>query len=438
VSRFLASVCVPFVLLCLSPLQQTVVAQEGKTISLSEAGENALKQSQLTLPGSPAFHLTATIANSNNSGSTGTAEIEEYWLSPQNWRRRIESSGFSQTLIVEGDKVSEQDRGDYYPLWLRNLVTAIFDPLPMFEQLGHFKGQVEVPDEAGDIACLNFAVPSGVVPVRTSLPYAFCFKGTHALLQQVVTPGYKAQFEDYKPFNGRMVARRIKADLGSGTVLTATITALDQTVPSDRSLLTVSQPTPAAGQLKTMQVDESIARKIAVAAPDIAWPAVREGKTSGTLSVYVSVDRMGHVREVWPLASDNPELNSAACEQLMHWQFQPYVNGAPMQMETVLNFAFNAMLGEPIPLLSNAAARKLAAHPVEPHFKPGDASPGTKFSLRVRVDETGKIASIKNLSNAAAPLVSAAERALGQWRFRPYQRDGKPDKFDADIIFTVR
>lgn len=437
-SRSLGRICVPLVLLYLAPLLQAVALQEGKTISLSEAAGNALKQSQLTLPGSPTFHLTAKIVNSDNHGSPHTAEIEEYWLSPQNWRRRTESPGFSQTMIVEGDKVSEQDTGDYYPLWLRNLVTGIFDPLPMFEQLDHFKGQVEVPDEADDIACLNFAVPSGIAPVRTSLPYAFCFQGTHALLQQVVTPSYKAQFEDYKPFNGRMVARRIKTDLGSGTVLTATITALDQSVPSDRSLLTVTQPTPLAGQLKSTQIDESIARNIAVAAPDIAWPAVREGKTSGTLSVYVSVDRLGHVREVWPLASDNPELNSAARQQLMNWQFQPYVNGAPMQMETVLTFAFNAMMGEPIPLLSNGAARKLAAHLVEPHFRPGEASPGTKFSLRVRVDEQGKITSIKNVSSAAAPLVAAGERALRQWRFRPYLRDGKPDRFDADIAFAVR
>jgi len=417
---------------------QAAGAQEGKTVNLSEAAANALKQSQLTLPGSPPFHLKAEIASSTNPSSTYTAEIEEYWLSPQNWRRRIESPGFSQILIVEGDKISEQDTGDYYPLWLRNLVTAIFDPLPMYEQLGHFKGDVEVPAEADDTACLNFAVPSGVPPVRTSLPYAFCFQGTRALLRQVVTPGYKAQFEDYKPFNGRMVPRRIKADLGSGTILIATITALDNALPADRSLFTVSHPTPAAEELKSMQIDESIARRITVAAPDIAWPAVREGKTSGTLSVYVSVDRLGHVREVWPLASDNPELNSAAREQLMHWQFQPYVNGAPMQMECVLNFAFNAMMGEPIPLLSNAAVRKLAAHVVEPHFTRGTFKPGTKFSLRVRVDEQGRIANIKNVSNAAAPLVSAAEQALRQWRFRPYLHDGKPDRFDADITFTVR
>lgn len=435
---FPARACLLLSALYLAAWTQAAVAQEGKMVSLSEAGANALKQSQLTLPGSPAFHLKARITNSADPSSPYAAEIEEYWLSPQNWRRKIESSGFSQTLIVEGSKISEQDTGDYYPLWLRNLVTAIFDPLPMHEQLDLFKGNVEVPAEADDLACLNFAVPSGVPPVRASLPYAFCFQGTRALLQQVLTPGYKARFEDYKPFNGRMVPRRIKADLGAGAVLMATITALDNNLPSDRSLFTVSQPTLPGSQLRSMQIDESIARKITVAAPDIAWPAVREGKTSGTLSVYVSVDRLGHVREVWPLASDNSELNSIARDQLMHWQFQPYVNGGPMQMECVLTFAFTAMMGEPIPLLSNDAARRLATHVVEPHFAPGEANRGTRFSLRVRVDEHGRIASIKNISNAAAPLESAGEQALHQWRFRPYLRDDKPDKFDADITFTVR
>jgi hypothetical protein len=31
----------------------------------------------------------------------------------------------------------------------------------------------------------------------------------------------------------------------------------------------------------------------------------------------------------------------------------------------------------------------------------------------------------------------AAHRAVRQWHFRPYLRDGKPDIFGADIIFRV-
>jgi hypothetical protein len=38
-------------------------------------------------------------------------------------------------LIVNGDQVSEEDKGDYFPWWLNDLVTAIFDPVPMLDSL---------------------------------------------------------------------------------------------------------------------------------------------------------------------------------------------------------------------------------------------------------------------------------------------------------------
>lgn len=414
------------------------LAQE-KTISLGDAAASAVKQSQLTLPGSAPFHLKASITNEANPASDYKATIEESWLSPKHWRRTIDSPGFSQTLVVDDDKISETDRGDYYPLWLRDLVTAIFDPLPMAQQLQHFRGTVTLPgDSDSSYSCANFAVPGGVPPVKSNLAYAFCFRGKSGLLQDVATPGYKAHFDGYQPFKGRMVARRMVADFAPDVKLQAQITSLEGTLPNSRELFAVDQPTPPAHQLNSQEVAEATARAITVAAPPVAWPAVREGKTSGTIGVYISVDKLGQVREVWPLQSDSPELNAAARQQLMQWRFQPYVNGVRMQMESVLTFAFQTAMGTPIPLLSNAEARKLATHMVEPHVPRGKASGKKTFTLRIRVDEQGKLVRALNLKNAPPTLYTAGKKALQQWRFRSYVRDGKPDMFDADIVFEVR
>ena len=144
------------------------------------------------------------------------------------------------------------------------------------------------------------------------------------------------------------------------------------------------------------------------------------------------------MREVWPLSSDNPDVTAAARQQVMKWRFQPYVNGVPMQMESILTFAFNAVKGAPIPLLSNAQGRRLATHVVEPHVPRGKARAGTTFTLRIRVDERGKLVRVLNPKGAAPELYQAGEKALQQWRFRPYMRNGKPDLFDADITFKVR
>ncbi len=44
------------------------------------------------------------------------AQVEEYWVSPTKWKRTIESPHFSQTLVVNGDAVSEQGHGRLLPL----------------------------------------------------------------------------------------------------------------------------------------------------------------------------------------------------------------------------------------------------------------------------------------------------------------------------------
>jgi outer membrane biosynthesis protein TonB len=156
------------------------------------------------------------------------------------------------------------------------------------------------------------------------------------------------------------------------------------------------------------------------------------------MSVYVSVDRSGHVREMWPLVSNNLELNDAAREQLLHWQYKPYNNGGPSQMEAVLTFAFSTRIENPIPVLSDSEARKLATRIVEAVVPVGKARKGTKFSLRVGVDEAGKTQTVQNQNKVAPALYTAGVAALKQWRFRPCLNHGKPDRFYADITFQVR
>jgi hypothetical protein len=62
------------------------------------------------------FTVRVHLFESTNPPSPYRADIEEYWVSPQEWRRSIDTPEFKQTLIANGDQVSEQDTGDYYPL----------------------------------------------------------------------------------------------------------------------------------------------------------------------------------------------------------------------------------------------------------------------------------------------------------------------------------
>ena len=422
-----------------SSLAVSALAQEAgdKVVSIGQAADQAVQQSKLTLAGAAPFHLKAHITNAGAPKTEYSADVEEYWASPQEWRRTVQSAGFSQTLIVNGDKISEKLTGDYYPFWLHDMVTALFDPLPMVDQLKLMQGQMEIPeDSAKSNSCLSLQFKVGIAPVQNTLGSAFCFGGKGGLLQVVATPGYKAQFTDYQPFQKKMVARTIKAEFAPGVVLTAKIIQLAEISSSDEKLFAIDAATPATEQMKTIQVAENSARALALNTPAIVWPPVREGKTEGIMSVYVSVDRSGKVREVWPLASNNPELNETAREQLLRWQYKPYNNSGPSQMEAVLTFAFATRIENPIPVLTNAEARKLAVHLVEAIIPAGKGRKGGKFSLRVAVDEAGKVQAVQNQNKVSPALYTAGAAALKQWRFRPYINNGKPDRFYADISFA--
>lgn len=88
-----------------------------------------LVQGALTAPGSEPFHLKASITAGHDSSPM--AEVDMYWVAPDRWRRTIQSQDFSQTLIVNSDKVFDQHSKVYFPLGLATLTTVMVDPTPI-------------------------------------------------------------------------------------------------------------------------------------------------------------------------------------------------------------------------------------------------------------------------------------------------------------------
>src|SRR5271163_3564508 len=163
------------------------LAGDTKTVPLAEVAQHAVDQSKLTSPSSEAFHLKATIVETTNPDSTYKGEVEEYWMSPVKWRRTIASPGFSQTLIVNGDQVSEQDKGDYLPWWLNDLVTAMFDPLPILDSLSKLSASLPKPGGSQHSnSCARLQMRVGTPPAQNSAFLVFCFEGSHGLLESAV------------------------------------------------------------------------------------------------------------------------------------------------------------------------------------------------------------------------------------------------------------
>src|SRR5271169_5266812 len=96
-------------LLCSAPLPQASAADR---VAPADLPRHAVEESQITLPGSPPFHFRARVVEATNrKNDSYNAEIEEYWVAPDKWRRTVKSADFSQTLILNGQKTTEQLTG---------------------------------------------------------------------------------------------------------------------------------------------------------------------------------------------------------------------------------------------------------------------------------------------------------------------------------------
>ena len=420
------------------------------TVPLGNALSHAIEQSSLTATTDRPFHIKVHLVESTNPPSPYQAEIEEYWVSPQQWRRSIDAPEFKQKLVVNGDRMSEQIVGDYYPLWLKEFMIGIFDPVPNMDQWNKLDAkitQITLPTGQHSDACAHMKFKVGSATVNNDAFASVCFDGT-GLLKFVGSPGYSMEFHDYDRFGKKMIARRYQNDPESGTELVAKVVLLEELKNPDLSLFLVDQPTPQDQRLQSVYIGQDTIERAAEGQPALAWPQVLGGKTVGVQSLYISVDRQGQVREAYPLNSDNAELENAARDQLLKWKLKPMVSrGVPVQAEAALTFRFETTLkanaAQPKPQTLATPSSSSAAVPLAVRVSPAvlqaflldhsdpiyppDAKRNNiqgKVVLALTVDKTGMTKDIHMLSSPNQALTDSAVAAVSQWHYRPYQLNG--------------
>jgi hypothetical protein len=412
--------------------------------SIADLPKKATDASHIALPGSHPFILKARVLEATNpSNEYYKAEIEEDWVAPDKWRRTVRTSDFSQTLIVNGEKTTEQLTGDYYPNWLRTIVAGIFDPAAVLQSVDLSRSS-DNPVIGGRQVCRRFAFTAGIAPVSNKVFSTFCFED--GLLESVGEPGYEISYKNYKGFAGKRVARTISEYIESGTELEAKIYELTELGTPDEAQFAVQQ---MSAPLQTIRIDEVTLRSLAVNAPDVVWPNVRSGVEKGTLSLYVCLDRSGRVREIYELNSSNPGLSDVARDQVMKWQFtSATIHGNPVQVESILTFAFQTTTANPIPVLDEEQGGKLVLHRVEPTWPDGFVPAGTPIVITLGVKENGECTGLVFITSDEANRAQVMKRlpmvlsSLGstfkQWRFQPYCQNGKATEYQVRVTFHVK
>ncbi|MBS1816281.1 MAG: hypothetical protein JSS87_15530 [Acidobacteria bacterium] len=381
-------------------------------------------QGRLISPGSPPFHLVATLTKAD----VPFGRIEMHWLAPDKWRRVIDTPYFKQTKIVNGERIFEQNSWDYFPLAVETLIIAMVDPDPIIAAVR--EGDRVSTKSNGD------ANESGVTCYDKF--NKLCFKDKNGLREIVAASGHAVDFSQYEKFHSMRIAREISnaGRLGE-TRLTLKIMRLEDLKKPDEMLFHIESPTPPEKQLKTMQLDEIALRHQLIGPAEIIWPQPLDGQQTGPASFYISTDQAGRVREVQQLYTVNERTNDSAKSQLQKWTFKPLVrNGVPLQMQGVLSFTLDTRAYGPKEPLSDVEARKLATYTRDCGIPAGKYPAGTTYDLWIAVDSEGRLIEVMT-GKGPHELFSPCYDALKQWKFSPLMQNGKALPYRANIVFTM-
>lgn len=170
--------------------------------------------------------------------------------------------------------------------------------------------------------------------------------------------------------------------------------------------------------------------------------------------MYLSIDRNGRIREVYPLNSDNAGLQDSARDQLMKWQLKPAVsNGERVQTEAAITVAFSTKLDQSPQVDSGSSAVPTTAAPDKiirissgiaqslllksyPPVHPSEAKArhlsGT-VAMTAIISKNGTVSSLTPASSPDPLLTDAAMAAVKQWVYRPYLLNGSPVEVQTTI-----
>jgi hypothetical protein len=340
------------------------------------------------------------------------------------------SPAFGQTRIVNADQVMEANTGDYYPRWLQNFVDGLLDPIPMIENFRGHGGAVMVGPSITNSCLRRDDRPGGITDQMTW--GGLCFAGSDPRIESVLTTNYYINFEDWKGFGKKKIARTYKTSVLDYKEIVGHLTTLEELQNTPESLFAITAPTPADQQMGTVYVSTLKEESMVETVPKIDWPPVREGKTEGYMIVYARTDRTGQVRETAKHNSDQPGLESFGMEQALRYKFKPLiVDGVPVQMEMPLVLHFTSKIEDPLPTLRGEEMLKQISGC---NATLVSAVPTGMTAIHISVNENGKLTGegYGPQVNPGLPAVTISGRAT-ECHYAPLIRNGVVTYYHGEL-----
>ncbi len=317
--------------------------------------KKAVARSTLNQPGTHPFHLHAVLSPKRPSGDASqlSGEVEIWWVSQTQYRREVRSADFHQIDIVNGDREWQQNEGDYFPEWLREIAAALIEPVPDLDEV---LKQMESADVKKLMGATHFSwmIESANGDVKGTMGAGLSIADSTGLLQYGSGFGWSGEFQDYKEFHGRMVARMVSA--GSPEEV-ARVTTLEDLGVVPPGFFDTGATGGDSVLLKTALIDEASLRKNLLPSQPPAWPPLQDGPLEGALTTEVVVDRSGKVRDVGTIVTNNPGVSDVARQAIGAMQFQPYLlDGAPVQVVSRITMSFKTVRPAGVEIFDTARA----------------------------------------------------------------------------------
>jgi outer membrane biosynthesis protein TonB len=194
--------------------------------------------------------------------------------------------------------------------------------------------------------------------------------------------------------------------------------------------------------LASISVASSTVQQMAKPHGEIVWPSVTSGKTSGNITLLVSVDTRGETKEVSVVDTDNARLNQFAREQVLQfsWTTAKTKAGSPVQITGPYTVPFQTTTkDQPEQPVTIALPGDAVQGRVLSQIKPIYPASAQVQHLRGMVYFCAEIAADGSISRlgmieASNPIFTrSAQDAVKQWKFQPFVLDGVP----AKVITTI-
>jgi len=310
----------------------------------------AAELSTLTQPGAQPFHLKLTTQDTTMRDPVYSAEMEFWWVAPDQWRRTVRSTAFAQIAIQNGGRYYESNSAtDYLPYWLDELLRSAVDPIPV-DALSNVAADEDKP------GCGNWEVVHGSNAEKFVSYASMCFN-PDGTAREIFAEPIGLQFDAYQQFGDKRIARQLKVWPGDRSEVTATVTVLEplkkdehsESDAADSGLFAVPNDIGLASRVRFVSVDESVlAPADSPARSALTWPSSYTFPLDGVIAIRIRLDRAGNIRELPSAISKNQRINGGAVAQIKDWKFKPYlVDGAPVEVVTTLHVPFH-MKYEPL------------------------------------------------------------------------------------------